>query len=66
MHNQHMHRKVNKTYIHFCRYYRHGGLTCSKGKELESMVIHEVISQAPMQHPPFLVEHLLRRWTYML
>jgi hypothetical protein len=42
-------------------YYMHRGLPCSKKKMLESVTLHKVVPQVPLQRPPSLAESFLRR-----
>jgi hypothetical protein len=39
----------------------HRDLSCLKEK-LESVTLHKVVPQAPLQRHPSLIESLLRRW----
>jgi hypothetical protein len=45
-------------------YYMHWGLPYTRQK-LESMKLHEVVPQAPLQRSPSLAERLLQRRAYM-
>jgi hypothetical protein len=47
--------KQNKTHYSFYRIYMHRGMPCSK-EILESMMLHEVVPQAPLQQPSFWAE----------
>jgi hypothetical protein len=50
--------------MYFYRYYMHRGLPCSRQK-LESMALHEIVTQASLHQSPSLADLLLQRWAYM-